>query len=75
MTETVSLKDYAGANPAGPRRCWVCNLPEREEIDEGIRNGTTNGVIRRWLINVRGYIETDATCDKLRRHRENHVAR
>jgi len=75
MTEPLTLKEYAIANPNKPQRCWVCILPEREEIDEAIRNGTSNGVIRRWLISVKGYKETDATPDKLRRHRDNHVAK
>jgi hypothetical protein len=81
MTEQearLSLEQYAASGQGLGRpgtQCWACNLPERQEIDEAFKKGTSIGVIRRWLIDVRGYGQNDATRSKLENHRDNHVAR
>jgi hypothetical protein len=72
MEKQMTLADYA-ASGQGLKRpgttCWICNLPEREEVDAALREGTSVGVIRRWLIDVRGYSEGLATRNKIENHR------
>jgi hypothetical protein len=74
----LSLEAYAASGKGLARpgtQCWACGLPERQEIDAAFLKGTSIGVIRRWLIDVRGYSQNDATRSKLENHRDNHVTR
>jgi hypothetical protein len=75
MTEQearLSLQEYAASAKSG---CWVCGIPEREEIDAAILAGTLVGVIVHWLVDIRGYARNVATRNKVRNHRDNHVTR
>jgi hypothetical protein len=38
VTEARSLESFVAALPV-ERKCWVCNVPEREEIDAAKRRG------------------------------------
>ena len=63
----ISLEDFAAS--VRPLGCWVCIIPERSEIDEAINGGISLGVIRRWLLDIKGYAAKDATWDRLDAHR------
>ena len=58
-------------------KCWVCGLPEREEIDQELRNDVAVSIIVRWLTYECGY--DDASADvvsghKRRKHYEKEAA-
>lgn len=67
-----SLAAFVEATPRRQVSCWVCSLPARGEIDEGIRAGIGQVQILRWLVSL-GYKE--ATYARVDRHkRDRHYA-
>ena len=73
MEGTVTLQEYAasglGLKKPGTQ-CWLCGIPEREEVDICLRQDMSIGVILRWLIDVRGYKPAEATRNKVGKHRD-----
>ncbi len=66
-----SLVEYAKENPSRHgKSCWVCELPEAEEINIGIRNGLYPTQIREWLINECGYNKDICSAAKLNCHKQ-----
>ena len=71
----LTLKDYAASGkglkkPGTP--CWLCGIPERQEIDEAFRSEdppTSETLIRRWLIDERGYAPELVTPNKIHHHK------
>lgn len=46
-----SLAEFAETTPARPVRCHVCrNVPQVDEVNEGLRSGIGAAVIQRWLV-------------------------
>ena len=73
MEISVSLQDYA-ASGQGLKKpgtaCWLCGIPEREEVDTCLRRSMSVGVIVRWLLDVRKYPPSMATRNKVQKHRD-----
>jgi len=46
----------------------MCGIPEKQEIDEAIAGGVTQGAIRVWLIEHRGYTPDVVKGCRVRRH-------
>lgn len=70
-----SLNDYAEAVLAEKRKgsCWVCQLSEAQEINEGRKAGMSFSLIAGWLIK-KGYPKEKATGDRIREHfRKGHA--
>lgn len=59
-------------NPGG---CWVCSLPEREEVDAAYRKTRSPRLIKRWLVEAKGYPEIEATQPRIDSHIRTHIAR
>lgn len=69
---TKSLEEFVGSEKKTKRTvCWVCNIPECQEIEEGFEKGIPVNTIVRWLKNECDY-GTEATDDKVRNHKKNH---
>ena len=71
MTNKMSLEEFEkkDGGKAG-RQCWVCSIPEREEIDQALHRNASSGLILRWLLNERGYSKSEATRNKVANHKE-----
>lgn len=54
-----SLAEFAAAKAPPP--CRVCVIPERPEIDEGLRAGIPRRFILEWLWETKGYTTSAAT--------------
>ena len=54
---------------------WLETIPERDEILEAWHNGVSAGVIRRWLIRVRGYDPDVASVPRVNRRLQAHYPR
>ena len=69
----TSLSDFAKATPPnhGGVACWVCNIPEADEINAAYSNGTQAGIIQDWLIEHCGYDPGTATQAKIKGHFQN----
>lgn len=68
MTKTLVEFSKANPNPHGGK-CWVCTLPEKNEIDEALRTGQSQPVqIREWLINECGYGSDVCTSTRIAGH-------
>jgi len=64
----MDLAEFAEKNPSRTSGgCWVCQLPERKEIDKGLKAGNFPSLIARWLKTL-GY--TEATEGRVRYHRD-----
>lgn len=63
MTEARSLEAFAAAQPV-ERRCWTCNIPERDEVNAA-KGRIPVGVMVAWL-QSRGHEE--ATAARLNFH-------
>lgn len=62
-----SLAAFAKANPRwGGCRCFICNLPEREEIDRNRAAGVSAMTICDWLVHEKG--RDGATRNKVNGH-------
>ena len=75
---TKSLQAYAKENPPSRGKvCWVCELPQREEIDECLRNGMMQTTVREWLINEHGMDRSVCKITGLNYHisKDHHVAK
>lgn len=69
----VSLAEFAEANkPKTGYACWLCNLPERAEVEAAAAAGVAKSTIQRWLRYECGYGEL-ATESRVSRHLNNHV--
>jgi hypothetical protein len=72
VSAEMSLIDYAASGKGLKKpgtQCWVCGIPERDEIDRCLREGMSVGVILRWLLDVRHYPSSEATRNKVQNHR------
>lgn len=68
-----SFEEYA-ASQQKPSTCWLCSIPEREEIERIVTSGRgTKAAAVRYLRDVCGYPE--ATQNKVDGHFTNHVKR
>lgn len=75
MTSTVrpSLATFAETSRSKPGTpCWLCGIPERDEVDGAATAGVRKTVIRRWLAEVCGY-GAEATVARVSNHVENHL--
>jgi hypothetical protein len=45
----VKLTDYAEQHKDPKRKCWVCSLPQIDEVNEALRTGHNPGTIAGWL--------------------------
>lgn len=61
-----SLAEFAKENPTrvGPE-AWVTTIPEWPEIEAAYKSGVRITVIRRWLIEERGYDDKVATYQRV----------
>jgi len=68
MTTGRSLKDFVDGEG-----CWVCGLPEREEIDEAFRTTPRLGAVPivKWLITEKGYKPETIPTKSLEAHKRN----
>ena len=48
--------------------CWCCSIPEAKEINEARLNGVEPHLIRKWLIEKRGYHPDIATVPRVSAH-------
>lgn len=39
--------------------CFICGIPERDEIETAWTKGIRSAAITAWLVDARGYAETD----------------
>lgn len=62
--EPVSLEAFAAAQPVR-RKCWTCNLPEREELHAARAKGIAVTTMTAWL-RSKGHAE--ATAARLNFH-------
>lgn len=75
-----AIADFVDVRGRKPRKCWVCNIPEVNDIDTAWKVGRSpNGnkvtvrLLLEYLIEKCQYSTEDATEDKLRSHfRRNH---
>jgi len=61
-----SLQDFAKDNPTkvGPS-AWITTIPEWPEIVEAYKSGVRLTVIRRWLVEERGYPDAQVTYQRV----------
>ena len=53
---TDSLADYAASNPLErSAHSWLTTIPEHDEVVAAWGNGVAAGVIRKWLVEQKGY--------------------
>ena len=50
----MSLREFA---ERGRYKCFVCSIPEREEIEDAWASGVRTALIMRWLTGEKGYDE------------------
>ena len=69
----LSPLEWAKQNPwrKGGKPCWFCALPEVEELNQAKRDGLTHGQIRRYIIEVLGKPEEEATVGRVDSHFSN----
>jgi hypothetical protein len=63
----ATLEEFTKADQP-KTRCFVCNMPEREEIEAGRAKGITIPSIRNWLVAECGYDPRDLKDERLRKH-------
>lgn len=65
-----SLTEFAQEYEARPRGkpCFLCGLPEREEMDAARNAGVGVTAIREWLIQERDYKPEEVTVSRLSGH-------
>lgn len=65
-----SLADFAKEYEARPRGkpCFLCGLPEREEIDAARNAGVGVTAIREWLVEEKGYSADEVTVSRMSSH-------
>jgi len=68
LTEKRSLKDFVGG-----QGCWVCGLPERDEIDAAFNDIPRLGAVNivKWLIAEKGYDPDSIPTKSLEGHKRN----
>lgn len=65
--DRVSLADFAAATGRLRQKCWLCTIPEREEVEAARRNGVFVSTIVEWLREACGYGDL-ATPNKVNNH-------
>jgi len=71
VPKTKSLVEFAAENPTHRgAKCWLCDLPERKEVEQAAARGISRGVIAKWLKEI-GHKE--ANTGRLSNHLRNHV--
>lgn len=68
MRSKTKLLDFYRTRTLKYGTCWMCGIPEKQEIDEAIAGGVTQGAIRVWLIEHRGYTPDVVKGCRVRRH-------
>lgn len=63
---TQSLRDFASEKMK--KKCWICELPQRREIDEAYNKGVPRKIIREWLIDVAGYADFEVKISYIDNH-------
>ena len=72
MAKRATLAEFAAAHPTRGSGCWMCTIPEREEIEEARRNRVQISVIVDWLNGECGYGDK-ATPNRVSNHLTNHA--
>lgn len=69
----LTLAEYAEQHPA--KRCWMCSLPERADVEAGYASGIGIPTIRAYLTEHCGYPAHVVTDSRVRKHFTNGHAR
>jgi hypothetical protein len=71
-----SLKEFAAMNPARPKKCAICVLPQVKEINEAREAGITIKAMQHWLVKQHGHNIEALDYNKFSRHfgRGHHLA-
>lgn len=68
----LALTEFAATHKNKPGTpCWLCGLPERDEIDAALKKGVPQPAIVAWLRQECGYAE--ATDNRVGNHARNHL--
>jgi hypothetical protein len=68
-----SFEEYAATEPRVGKLCWLCGIPEREEIERVVLSGRgTKAAAYRYLRDQCGYGD-EATTNRIDHHFANHV--
>lgn len=69
-----SLAEFAKSQKPAGIACWLCGIPEREEVEQAILTGAaTQAAAWRWLRDACGY--TEASANRISNHMTNHAGR
>lgn len=63
----MQAADEYNARPRG-KPCWVCGIPEREELERAKDAGVGPSAMQHWLINDCGYSKEIVTTNRLAGH-------
>ena len=67
------IAEFAAKRKTDRNPCWMCNIPERAEVEEAVLAGLVNKTdAMLWLKDECGYGD-EATHNKVDRHFTNHV--
>ena len=70
----LSLIEYGAQQKSPGAACWMCGIPERQEVEDAIFARTvTKAAATRWLRDVCGY--ELATPNRVDNHMYNHAKR
>lgn len=70
-SKPMSLADFVLTH--GPRKCPVCAIPERSEVDEALRNGAGCTVVATWLMEEKGYDKKIVGSTEHHKRRMHHL--
>lgn len=74
-SEKPGLLEFARSQKPCGVECFLCSIPEREEVEQAILTGqVTKAAALRWLRDVRGY-EQAASQARISNHMDRHVKR
>ena len=66
---TINLVDFVKTKKPKPLSCWLCNIPQREEIEKAkTEQSVSSTIIREWLINEHKYTKDVATITRIDYH-------
>lgn len=62
-----SLTDFAAVNTRKPpgSGAWLESIPEFAEVVEAWKSGVNGGIIRRWLVESKGYPAVECTAGRV----------
>ena len=63
----MKLTEFAAANPrqAPGNKAWLESIPEFAEVVEAWKSGVNGGIIRRWLVESKGYPAVECTVGRV----------